>query len=218
LKLKNREAAASILGEVLKEIVFKERRKNCIVLGIPRGGVIVGDILATKLGCEFDIVISRRLRAPFNEEIGIGAVTEDGAIYLNDNVVMGLAISQHYIDKETRDQIEEIVRRKAQYRNKGKKYQITGRTVILTDDGAATGATLIAAARWIERKHAPRCIRIAVPIAPKDCIVLLKREVHHVEVITSPGRSNFSSVEQYYQSFNEVTDEQIIQIMKKYSC
>ncbi|MGA9841944.1 MAG: phosphoribosyltransferase family protein [Nitrososphaeraceae archaeon] len=217
LKLKDREAAANILGEGIKEIMIEERRKNCIVLGIPRGGVIVGDILASKLGCEFDIVITKRLRAPFNEEIGIGAVTEDGTIYINDYLVRELGISQHYIEAETRHQIQEITYRNSQYRSKRRDHQISGKTVILTDDGAATGATLIAAARWIERKHNPEYLIIAIPIAPKDTIILLKREADEVEVITSPANSSFKSVEQYYQSFEAVPDDKVIQIMKKYS-
>jgi putative phosphoribosyl transferase len=217
LKLRNREVAAIILGEALKKIIIKEGRKNCIVLGIPRGGVIVGDIIASILCCEFDIILSRRLRAPFNDEIGIGAVTEDGKIYLNDNLVRDLTISQSYIDRETRDQIKEIMTRKAQYRNNGRDHRVSDKTAILTDDGAATGATLIAAARWIERKYAPRRTIIAIPVAPKDSVVLMKKEVQDVKVITTPTRSSFSSVEQYYQSFSEVPDEQIIQIVKKYS-
>jgi putative phosphoribosyl transferase len=116
LKLKDRATAANILGEALKDVIKKEQeRKDSIVLGIPRGGVIVGDIIARKLSCEFDIIIPRKLRAPHSGEIAIGAVMEDGTTYLNDMFVKELEISQEYIEKEKIYQIQEIKRRSSLY-------------------------------------------------------------------------------------------------------
>jgi putative phosphoribosyl transferase len=154
---------------------------------------------------------------------------EDGTIYLNDDVVRTLHISDEYIEKEEALQIQEIKRRTLTYRstvdNKN-VYQVIGNnnTVILTDDGAATGATLIAAARWIRRRTLqnqkpghhntkPRLI-IAIPVAAKDTVDLFKKEADHVEVIISPSTYSFRSVGQYYQSFEQVEDEQVMQIMK----
>jgi putative phosphoribosyl transferase len=118
------------------------------VLGIPRGGVIVADIIAKKLSCEFDIIIPRKLHAPHNEELAIGATMEDGTTYLNDELIRELEISQEYIEKEKIEQIGEIKRRYSLYRNvRRREYQFKDNTVILADDGAATGATVIAAAR-----------------------------------------------------------------------
>src|SRR5919107_572433 len=107
LKLKDRAAAANILAEALKDIIKQEQeRKDSIVLGIPRGGVIVGDIIARKLSCEFDIIIPRKLRAPHSEELAIGAVMEDDTTtYLNDMLVKELEVSQEYIEKEKAYQI-----------------------------------------------------------------------------------------------------------------
>jgi predicted phosphoribosyltransferase len=116
LRLKDRDNAANILGEALKDVIKKEQeRKDSIVLGIPRGGVIVGDIIARKLACEFDIIIPRKLRAPHSGEIAIGAVMEDGTTYLNDMFVKELEISQEYIEKEKIYQIQEIKRRSSLY-------------------------------------------------------------------------------------------------------
>src|ERR671919_654404 len=216
LKLKDRAAAANILAEALKDVIKKEQeRKDSIVLGIPRGGVIVGDIIARKLSSNlFDIIIPKKLCAPHSEELAIGAVMEDGTTYLNDILVKELEVSQEYIEKEKVDQILEIKRRSLLYRRKDYTARevyniINGKTVILADDGAATGATVIAAARWIKKKtdNPKNHLIIAVPVVPKQTKELLRREADHVEVIISPSTSNFKSVGQYYQSFEPITDE-----------
>ncbi len=223
LKLKDRAAAANILAEALKDIIKEEQeRKDSIVLGIPRGGVIVGDIIARKLSCEFDIIIPRKLRAPHSEELAIGAIMEDGTTYLNDTLVKELEIPQEYIEKEKAYQIQEIKRRSSLYRRNAEekeKYKLrnnNNKYVILADDGAATGATIIAAARWIRTNNPTSdMIIVAIPVAPRQTKALLKKEADHVEVITAPSTSNFKSVGQYYQSFEPVTDEQVINIMKR---
>ena len=229
LKLKDRAAAGNILGEALKDVIKRDQeRKDSIVLGIPRGGVIVGNIISKKLSCEFDIIIPRKLRAPHNQELAIGAVMEDGnTTYLNDILMKELEISQEYIEKEKAYQIQEIKRRSLLYRRhhddeyiaREEDYNTVNgkKTVILADDGAATGATIIAAARWIKKQNnkSRSHLIIAIPVAPKQTKELLKREADHIEVITSPSTSNFKSVGQYYQSFEPVTDEQVIQIMMR---
>jgi predicted phosphoribosyltransferase len=187
-----------------------------MTLGIPRGGVIVGNMVAKKLSSEFDIIIPRKLRAPYTEEVAIGAVMEDGYFYLNREIVRELSISQDYIEKEKSIQINEIKRRTAIYCNGTDTIATRIRdknNIVLVDDGVATGATVIVTARWIKRIN-PNCLIIAVPIAPKDSINLLRKEVNHIEVITSPSSSNFKSVGQYYRDFEPVTDEQVINIMR----
>jgi putative phosphoribosyl transferase len=219
LRFKDRANAANILAAALMDnLKSREERQQSIVLGIPRGGVIVADIIAKKLSCEFDIIIPHKLRAPHNEEVAIGAIMEDGTTYLNEVIVKELEIPKEYIEKEKSQQLEEIKRRASLYCNnvsKGYYHQIENRTVILADDGAATGATIIAAARWLRATKNPAHFIIAIPVAPKDTVNLLKREnIDHLEVITSPPASNFKSVGQYYQSFEPVTDEQVMKIMK----
>ena len=219
LKLKDRANAANILGQALKDIIKKEEeRKGSIVLGIPRGVVIIGDIIARKLSCEFDIIIPRKLRAPHSEELAIGAVMEDGTTYLNDTLVKELEVPQEYIEKEKAYQIQEIKRRSSLYHNSQDRYELRNNNkkyVILADDGAATGATVIAAARWIKNNNPKSHLIIAVPVVPKQTEELLRREADHVEAIISPSTSNFKSVGQYYQGFEPITDEQVINIMEK---
>jgi putative phosphoribosyl transferase len=172
-------------------------------------------MVAKKLSTpNFDILIPRKLPAPYNEELAIGATMEDGSTYLNETIADALKISQEYIEKVKLEQIEEIKRRKAVYRKPGLKYDFNDKILILVDDGAATGATIIASARWARKNHKPRVLVAALPVAPKDVVSLLKDEVDYVEVVTSPPISRFKSVQQYYQEFNQATDEQVIQIMK----
>jgi predicted phosphoribosyltransferase len=226
LKFKDRESAGNMLAEILKSrlkkntiqrdvVDKKERQKDIIVLGIARGGVIIADVIARKLSADFDIVIARRVRDPENREQAIGAVMGDGnTIYINPKRVNELQISKEYIEKETSEQIEEVERKTEMYRKAGRKYKITSRIVILVDDGAATGATIIAASRWV-RKQEPKHLIIALPVAPRQTVNLLKKEADAIEVITSPSLSHFRFVEQFYQNFDPVTDERVIEILQK---
>jgi putative phosphoribosyl transferase len=225
LRLKDRANAGNMIGEALKDTIKneKERRENSIVLGIPRGGVVVADIVAKKLSCEFDIIIPRKIRAPHNEELAIGAVMEDGYTYLNDQVVRVLDVSKEYIEQEKADQIQEIKRRSEAYRIDTKNsisldsHVKTKDNIILVDDGAATGATIIATARWIKRNYTPKKLIICVPVVPKQTRDLLKKESDYVETITVPSDSSFRSVGQYYQNFQPVEDEQVIKIIREIS-
>jgi predicted phosphoribosyltransferase len=226
LRLKDRSSAGNILGEALRDVIKdeKERKEHTIVLGIPRGGVILADVVAKKLSCKFDIIIPRKLRAPHNEEIAIGALMEDGTAYLNDDLVRELGILQDYIEKEKINQIQEIRRRTLLYCNhstskaSGDHQNLKGNynNIILVDDGAATGATIIVAARWIKKNTNITKLIIAVPIIPKITKDLLEKEADHVEVIIAPSISKFKSVGQYYQSFEATSDDQVIEIINKH--
>jgi predicted phosphoribosyltransferase len=178
---------------------------------------VVADVVATKMSytTDFDIVIPRKLTAPGNQEIAIGAIMEDGTCYTNDDLMKELEIGQDHIEKEKLRQIEEIRRRKSLYRNSKKNYNMQGRIVILINDGAATGVTIIAAARWV-RKQNPTKLIIAIPVTSKDTVELLKRECDLVVTGTTPPVSTFKSVGQYYQEFKPVEDEQVVDIMTKY--
>ena len=224
LKFKDRTWAANVLAESLKNIIKKEtRNKNeLVVLGIPRGGVIIASVIATKLDASLDIIIPRKLRAPHNEEVAIGSIMEEGMAYLSTDLVKTLDISSEYIEKEKAEQIEEIRRRTALYRQQQQQQQAnlqskssSQSTVIIADDGAATGATIIIAARWIRKNHNPRKLIIAVPVVPKQVVKLLMNEADHVETITTPSTSSFKSVSQYYQDFTEITDQQVIDILSR---
>jgi predicted phosphoribosyltransferase len=224
LRFKDRTNAGNILAAALNDKIKKDERPYSIVLGIPRGGVVVADIVANKLSCHFDIVVPRKLGAPHNEEVAIGAVMEDGTTYLNEEIVRILEVSKEYIEQEKAKQIQEIKRRTSLYRG-SRSYELSNmKNIVLVDDGAATGATVIAAARWIRRrilqKQKPSLhntgnrLIIAIPVAANDTVDLFKKEADHVEVIITPSTYSFRSVGQYYQSFEQVEDEQVMQIIK----
>jgi putative phosphoribosyl transferase len=223
LKFKDRAAAGNILAEILKDRLNKEKLEECIVvLGVPRGGVVTADVVARKLSSsndavDFDIIVPRKLTDPDNKEQAIGAVMEDGTTYLDEELISMLQITPYYIEKEKAEQIQEIRRRNALYCINAttiNHYEhLKDKTAILVDDGAATGATLIAAARWLKRKHTPKYLIIAVPVAPKDTLKLLKQEADAVEVVTSPS-SIFRSVEQFYQDFRQVPDDKVMAILR----
>ena len=224
LRLKDRATAGNILGEALKDVIKseKERRESTTVLGIPRGGVIVADLVTKKMSCRFDIIIPRKLRAPHNEELAIGAVMGDGSIYLNEDIIKKLDITQDYIEKEKSYQIQEIERRSSSYRNvstlaatEANSYLEGMSNIILVDDGAASGATIISAARWVKNNYAFKKLIIAVPVAPTTTKSLLDKEANLTEVIITPSISKFESIGQYYQSFDPISDEQVLEIMAK---
>ena len=213
MKFRDRIDAAEILAERLTESFsnLKINRQEAVILGIPRGGVIIADIVARKLSTGFDIVIGRKLGAPENKELAIGAVMEDGTSYINRYLVDALLITQEYIEKEKLEQQNEIKRRKTLYR-KTSDYEIEKRVVTLVDDGIATGATIIAAARWI-RKQRPKLLLLAVPVAPSQTVHLLRQEADFTEVVASPD--NFNAVGEFYANFDPVADEDVIEVMKK---
>jgi putative phosphoribosyl transferase len=219
-KFRDRVAAAEILGESLKGKIKRNEQSAAVVLGIPRGGVITADIIAQKLSVPFfDIVIPRKLTDPINKEHAIGSVIEDDVTYLDQEQITHKQISSAYLEKEKVKQMQEIERRNSLYRRGPRsdfKFFLNDKTVILVDDGAETGATVIAAARWIKRMgNSPSRLIVAIPIAPKCTVDLLKKEcTSEVEVVIKPS-STFRSVEQHYRDFRSISDEEVIRIMKR---
>jgi putative phosphoribosyl transferase len=216
ITFKDRISAASILSSILKGRIKakkKDRQDQILILGIPRGGIVVADIVAQKLNADFDIVIPRKLRAPDNEENSIGAIMADGSVYLDALKLRWLKVPPEYIEKEKAEQLREIVRRVALYRPDNHGYNISDRTVILVDDGVASGATLIPAARWI-KKQQPKQLIIAAPVASEQAAELLKKEAEQLKFIITP--SNLIKISQFYRDFEPVADEQVIDILKKW--
>ena len=211
IKFKDRFAAGEILALLLRR--YKNDRDGVTIIGIARGGVIVADAIAEKLNGDFDIIVPRKLRSPDNSENAIGAIMHDGSIYLDASTLETQHdISNEYIDMEKLKQRKEMEHRLSVYRPNHGEYKIKDRIIILVDDGIATGATVIAAARWI-KKHKPKRLIIASPVAPNQVVKSLKNEADQIEVIRKP--SNFKSVEQFYRYFDAISDDQIVQIAKR---
>jgi len=212
-RFKDREHAADLLTSKLKNELKNEIPKEITVLGVPRGGVILAyTIYQNKIANYFDILIPRKLGAPNNKELGIGAIIDKDTVYLNEYVVKALRVPKDYIETEKITQVREIDRRTLLYRPNQEEYNIENKTIILVDDGAATGSTLVVSARWL-RKKKPKKIIIAVPVAPNETVELLKNEVDEVVTILIPITSNFTSVAQFYDNFEEISDEKVVKIM-----
>jgi len=211
IKFKNRFAAGEILASALSK--YKNDRDRVTVIGIARGGVVVAEPITQKLDADFDVIVPRKLRSPNNSENAFGSIMQDGSVYLDASTLQTQNyISNEYIDVEKLKQKKEMERRLTMYRPYSGEYKIRDRKVILVDDGIATGATMVAAARWI-RKQEPKQLIIASPVAPKRVIERLKNEVDQIEVIREP--SDFKAVEQFYIQFADLSDDQIIQITKR---
>ena len=221
LKIKNRESAGNILAQTLKDVIKKEDRKDTVILGLPRGGLLIAEIIALKLSCRLDIIISKRLRAPHNDEVAIGAVTEDGTVYMNDLIFNELKISQEYVKNEISHQLTEIKRIDHEYiPDKTFLDRISSicesKIIVIVDDGAATGSTIISTVRCLRKNTNHHRLIVAIPVSPKGTVDLLRNEdIDHLEVIISPQDSNFGSIEQYYQNFDQVTDKQVLDIIQR---
>jgi putative phosphoribosyl transferase len=200
----------------LKDRLKDTDYKDIIVVGIPRGGAIVADSVAKELRVDhFDIIFPRKIGLPQNKMLSFGAIIEDGIDYFNQSLIDMYQIKQEYIGMEETAQLREIERRKKLYRKPELEYKIKDRIVIIVDDGAFFGSTVIVAARWI-KTHNPRQLLIALPVAPKETVEILKEECDSVIVVTSPT-AYFRTALQYYQHFPEVTDDEVIEVMRTWN-
>lgn len=205
---KNRVDAAKRLAKKLEWL----KKEDPIILAIPRGGVVTGDVIASELGAKLDVVVSRKVGAPHNQELAIGAVTHDGSYFPNEDITTMLNVPQKYIDSEISAQMKEIERRLMRFRGT-KEYHIEGRTVVLVDDGIATGATMFVAIQWV-KKQKPKQLIVAIPVGPKDTIERLNGVVDRVVVLQAP--LYFNAVGEFYREFDQVEDYKVQEIMGKH--
>jgi predicted phosphoribosyltransferase len=205
----DREDAARQLAAKLKGRPLHET----LVLAIPRGGVVIGAVLARELGAELDVVLSRKLRAPEQPELAIGALAEDGQVYLNHHAEEFLEGLEDYLAAERRHQLAEIARRRKLFRAARPQARVTGRSVIVTDDGIATGSTMIAALQAAKAQK-PRELIVAVPVASPDRLAEVRRWCDDVVCLLTPEL--FWAVGQFYADFRQVEDEEVVQLLRKY--
>jgi predicted phosphoribosyltransferase len=203
----NRKQAGLELSKILRE----HMDKDAVILAIPRGGALVGYAVKEALGCRWDLIIPRKLGAPFNKEIAIGAVTQDGTVLLDEEMVLYLNVSEDYISKEKDRQIKEINRRMKLYKGERKSVPIKGKRVVVIDDGIATGFTIKAAIKSIQNAGASDII-IAVPVAPNDVVEDLLEIVDKVVCLDSPYP--FYAVGMYYEDFHQTTDSEVIDLFR----
>lgn len=197
-------------GEKLSVKLEKFKDENPIVLAIPRGGIVTAYESIKKFGFQWDLIITRKIGLPQNKEIAIGAVSLDGTYLLNEEYIAILNISQEYIEKEISEQIEEIKRRLNKYKGNENFPDVKNKTVIIIDDGIATGFTIQAAIKSI-KKHAAKKIILAVPVAPQETISLLEKIVDEVICLIIP--SEFYAVGLHYKNFEQTTDEEVFNMV-----
>jgi|ERR1019366_4048378 predicted phosphoribosyltransferase len=201
---KNRTDAAIQLAEKLK----KYKSKNGIVLAIPRGGVPIGYIIAKELEFPLEITLSKKIGHPGNPEYAIGSVSLDG-IVINDNVP---GVSMNYFQQESDRIIKNLKTKFDYYMGDRKMTDLKDKTVIIVDDGIATGSTIIATIHSIRKKN-PKEIIIAVPVAPSKVIDKLKNIADEIVCINAPNE--FFGVGQFYEDFSQVSDQEVIQLLQK---
>lgn len=203
-------------GKALAERLQGYAKEHPVAVGLPRGGVIVAAEIARALKCDLDIIFAGKLRAPYNPELAIGAVTEDGLIYLNKLAVKSLNIKNEYIEREKNERLEAVRQRLKLYRGVKEKVLLKGRAVIIVDDGLATGSTMISAIQAAHASEAKKII-VAVPGGPLDTVEILKGMPEVTAVICPVIPDLFFAVSQLYYDFRQVEDEDVLEVLKEFA-
>lgn len=209
----DRIQAGKLLAERLNQELTDVPSESMVVLSIPRGGVVVAREVADRLACEHDVIVTKKLRAPTQAELAIGAIGEtEGSLYLDERLAHEVGAGKEYISQEIVDRQEEIKRREKIYRQAREKSLLKDKTVIIVDDGAATGATIIAAAREVWESN-PHKVVIALPVCASETLGKLEKEADAVVALDIPGI--FYAVGQFYQDFPQVNDEEVMSLLGK---
>jgi predicted phosphoribosyltransferase len=198
-------------GERLAKALIGDAGTDSLILAIPRGGVIVGEVVARELGLPLDVVVPRKIGAPMNPELGLGAVAP-GVRVLDPNLIDLLGVSDEYLEREIAAQELEIERRLHAYRAGRPPLEVRGKTAIVVDDGVATGGTAVAALRWARAQGAAKVI-LAVPVAPAASMSRLEHECDAVVVLATP--EPFFAVGEWYRRFDQTTDEEVVAALSR---
>jgi putative phosphoribosyl transferase len=199
-------------GRRLAERLETYRAERPVVLGLPRGGVVVAYEIARALGAPLDVLVARKLGAPGHPELGIGAVVDGDhpQSVVDERAMKRIGVSAGYLEGEIARQLTEVRRRNALLRAGRPPVDLGDRTVIVVDDGIATGGTVRAALRGVRRAH-PRRVVLAVPVAPPDAVAALGREADVVVCLETP--QHFHAVGQFYRDFRQTTDDEVIELL-----
>jgi putative phosphoribosyl transferase len=185
--------------------------RNAVVLGIPRGGIIIAQELALRVEADLDIVLSRKLGTPGQSELAMGSLSEDGSVFVNEGVVQMFGVTDSDIEQEKARQMAEIQRRSRLIRHVLPKTPLKDRLVIVTDDGVATGATM-QAALWAVRQEKPQRLIAAMPVASEEAIDRLAADADEIICLRQPAY--FYAVGQFYIQFTQIEDEEVLRILE----
>lgn len=201
----------SQVGQLLADRVIRlQEISEPIVFAIPRGGVPVAKEIAVVLGAPLDLVITRKIGCPGQPEFAVGAVSQDGEVIINQETVSMLGISEKYLHSEASRQTQEIHERMRKYLGYHPFSDLRRRSVIIVDDGVATGNTMIAAIRFLRRKN-PKNIIVAVGVAPPETVTRLARVADKVVCLETP--EPFFAIGEFYENFEQVEDEEVKRIL-----
>lgn len=207
MSFKNREEA----GRILADRIQKLRIPDPIVIALPRGGVPIAAEIARAIRAPLEVLVVRKLGAPGNPEFGIGAITEGDFYWVDNETVAALGVTHEQLNRVLLSESDEVRRRVQTYREDRPLPNLAGRSVILVDDGLATGVTAFTATRWLKDKGAERVL-LAVPVCAVESSQALRGEV---EVLCLETPKNFQAVSLWYDEFNQVGDEEVIRLLKK---
>jgi len=207
---KNRQEAGRRLAARVAEVPLERP----VVYGVARGGVVVAAEVAAALSCLLEVLAPRKLPSPLSPEVAIGAVTQDGSVFLDDRAVEFYGVSGGYLARETRKAQDEVWRRLKTYREGRAAVEAAGVDAVVVDDGIATGYTLLAAVRGLRREH-PASLVLAVPVAAQDSLERLRPEVDRVVCLETPVP--FYAVGQAYADFSQVTDGEVRTLLRAHS-
>ncbi len=209
MRFSNRTEAGKLLAQKLKAYA---NLSDVIVLALPRGGVPVGFEIAKELNIPFDVCVVRKLGIPHHKELAMGAIASNGVRVLNYDILSEWNIPDKIIDKVSAKELRELRRREHSYRDNRSVINVKNRTVILVDDGIATGSTMRAVIALM-RQQKPKQIIVAVPVAPKSVCKELQTEVDKLVCLTMP--EPFYAVGLWYENFPQTSDEQVHQLLEK---
>jgi len=204
----NRREAGRQLTELLPEFSPND---GLVILALPRGGVPVAAEIAKALGKPFDVLVVRKFGVPGNEEVAMGAIASGGVRVLSDDLIAALGVSPAQVAAVSRQESAELARREKLYRRDRSFPDIAGRTVMVVDDGMATGATMSAAVELLRQQKAARIV-VAVPVAPPDTVERLQQEADEVITLISPDP--FSSVGHWYADFSQTSDDEVLESLR----
>lgn len=203
----DRQEAGKLLSEKLEHV----RGTKAVVLGLARGGMVVAGVIARALNLPLDVLVIKKIPSPASAEFALGALAPDNVQVIHWKVAHRTGADEDYIKTQNAELNDQIKQKIILYRKGRKPLDVRGKTVVVVDDGAATGATIEVAVKWLKQKKAGRII-VALPVAPREIIGKIKPEVSELIVLETP--ENFSAVGQFYKDFPQVEDEEVVKLLR----